>query len=333
MDEITEKNIATDTYATNLTCLSKIKGQEQVVKLLQTSISGYFYSRSLANNESPPAYGPLILVGPSGCGKSMMGEAVHAALGNSTLVNCIGETLNDISTLFSTLINATDDTTIFCDECHSLNSTAINYLLKCLTDKALTISKRKTVTTPCHIPLANITYIFATDQEFKLPIAFRNRQHVYARLELYSVNNLVEILKQKIQMLQWQVESEKVLKVIAERAKNSPRQAIHTNLQMARDVSTGQGRDVITLEDAYEAFDLLQVDTLGLDKIEQKYLNILYEQGEVPVGVISSQLSLPVQTIQRCIEPYVFRENLAYKNKTSQRVISDKGLQHINGNA
>ena len=328
MEEI-KANIGTDTYSTNITCLSKIKGQEQAVNLLQTSINGYFYSRSLAKGVSPPAYGPLILVGPSGCGKSMLAEAVHASLGNANLINCIGETLNDTATLFSTLINATDETTIFCDECHSLNSTAINYLLKCLTDKALTIPKGKTAKTSCHIPLPSITYIFATDMEYKLPIAFRNRQRVYARLELYSVSSLIEILRQKIHMLHWQVESEKVLKVIAERSKNSPRQAIHTNLQMARDVCTGQGRDIITLQDTYDAFSLLQIDELGLDKIEQQYLHILYEQGVMPVGNISCQLSLPVQTIQRCIEPFIFRENLAFKNKVSHRVISDKGRLHI----
>ena len=166
MDGTVNSTIATDTYATNITCLTKIKGQE-AVKLLQASISGYFYSRSLAKGDSPPAYGPLILVGPSSSGKSMLAEAVHAALGNDTLVNCIGETLNDSSTLFSTLINSTDSTTLFCDECHSLNRTAINYLLKCLTDKALTIPQGKTAQTACHIPLANITYIFATDQEYK----------------------------------------------------------------------------------------------------------------------------------------------------------------------
>ncbi len=76
----------------------------------------------------------------------------------------------------------------------------------------------------------------------------------------------------------------------------------------------------------------MQIDELGLDQLDRSYLGILRECKRMPLGVISSKLSLPVLTLQRVVEPYLFKEDLITKDKTSLRVLTPKGRKHIENN-
>lgn len=88
-------------------------------------------------------------------------------------------------------------------------------------------------------------------------------------------------------------------------------------------------RDVITVDDAYRAFTELQIDEEGLDKRDRSYLEILLKQNMTPLNVISARLGLPSQTIQRVVEPYLIQAGFITKGKSSNRVITDKGLKHM----
>jgi Holliday junction DNA helicase RuvB len=78
-----------------------------------------------------------------------------------------------------------------------------------------------------------------------------------------------------------------------------------------------------------EAFRLLQVDEFGLDKLDRAYLKVLLDRGPSYLGVLSSMLALPTQTIQKNIEPYLFREGFATKDKSLRRTLTEKGRAHI----
>ena len=97
---------------------------------------------------------------------------------------------------------------------------------------------------------------------------------------------------------------------------------------------TGNSHDshVITVKDVHEAFGYLQIDEVGLDKLDRSYLEILLECGPTSLGVVSSKLSLPTQTLQRIVEPYLLKEGFIFKNKSSARVITEKGRSHIKSN-
>jgi len=143
------------------------------------------------------------------------------------------------------------------------------------------------------------------------------------------VEDLVEIVRQRTDALNWQYESDEVLRIIAQRAKRNPRQALHRNLQTCWHVAQSCGRDVITLEDVGEAFYHLEIDELGLDQLDRSYLQILLECGQSSLGVLSSKLSLPALTIQRVVEPYILKEGFVIKGKSSVRVITEKGRKHV----
>jgi Holliday junction DNA helicase RuvB len=159
--------------------------------------------------------------------------------------------------------------------------------------------------------------------------AFRERMRIYCRFDYYSIEDLIEIVRQRTAVLNWQYESDEVLRVIAQAAKRTPRLALHRNLQTCWHVTRSHDRNVITLADVHEAFCHLQIDDLGLDQLDRSYLKILLEYGRLSLGVLSSKLSLPILTIQRVVEPYLLKEDFITKDKSSFRVITPKGVEHI----
>ena len=269
-----EKTIGTDINQVQIISLSKIRGQKKVTDLLKVNLDAYFQSRQ-GNN--PSTFGPVLLCGPSGTGKSLIAKALHAELANLNLVETNGEMLSNSSELVSILLSATKDTTIFIDECQGMGSSQ-NVLLTALSEKVIYLPKR-VGTKKQVIPLENFTVILATTHEYYLQDALRNRIRIYCRFEHYCLEDLVEIIRQRALALKWEIESEDVLIEIAKRSKKTPRIALNRNLQMCWNVCSAQGRELITIDDVFEAFRLLNIDALGLDELERNYLKILQENG------------------------------------------------------
>ena len=101
---------------------------------------------------------------------------------------------------------------------------------------------------------------------------------------------------------------------------------------MCWNVARSDDRQVITLRDVKEAFYHLQIDELGLDRLDLTYLQILLESGAATLSVLSSKLNLPALTLQRVVEPYLLKEDFIIKEKSSLRVITDKGRRHMENN-
>ena len=322
-----EKNVVgTDVNQIEITSLSHILGQPQVTDKLSVHISAHFNNKSSSNN-SNSSFGPTILTGESGVGKTMTAKAIHAELGNLNLIETNGITMNAKSELYTTLLDADENCTIFIDEAHGLNSQTQLILLTALSERTLRVPVGKS---HYHtVPLADFIVILATTHEYMLSKPLRNRMRIECRFRDYSVEDLIEIVHQRVKALNWQYESNDVSRIVAERAKRNPRQALHRNLQMCWEVAKSHDRDVITLGDVDEAFYHLQIDELGLEQSDRVYLAILYEYGQSTLGVLSSKLSLPVLTIQRLVEPYLLKEGFIIKNKSSIRIITEKGRKHI----
>lgn len=316
----------TDINQVRIASLSHIHGQPQVINMLKVHLLAYFNSKSASGN-SITCCGPIALYGPSGVGKTMTAKAIHAELGNLHLIETNGVTVNNKSELFSILLNADENTTFFIDEAHGIKSQTQLLLLTVLSERTLRVPAG--ISNYHTIPLANFTMILATTHEYMLLDALRNRMRIECRFKDYLVDDLVEIVHQRVKALKWQYESDEVLQIVAQRAKRNPRKALHRNLQMCWYVAQSHGRDMITLGDVHEAFYHLQVDELGLEQSDRVYLGILCECGQSTLGVLSSKLSLPVLTIQRLVEPYLLKEGFIIKGKSSIRAITEKGRKHI----
>ncbi|MHC4751806.1 MAG: Holliday junction DNA helicase RuvB C-terminal domain-containing protein [Planctomycetota bacterium] len=322
-----EKNVAgTDVNQIEITSLSHIHGQPQVTDKLRIHISAYFNNKSSSKN-SNSSFGPVILTGPSGVGKTMTAKLIHVELGNLHLIETNGVTMNNKSELYSIFLDADDHWTLFIDEVHGLSPQTQLILLTILSERTLRVPVGKSHYRT--VPLADFTVILATTHEYMLSEPLRKRMRIECRFKDYSVEDLIEIVHQRVRALNWQYESNDVLHIIAERAKRNPRQALHRNLQMCWDVTKSHDRDVITLGDVDEGFYHLGIDELGLEQSDRTYLAILYESGQSTLGVLSSKLSLPVLTIQRLVEPYLLKEGFIIKNNSSIRIITEKGRKHI----
>ena len=320
--------VGTDINQVKITSLFHIQGQPEVIDQLKVHLRAHFNIRS-TSGYSNLSFGPVILSGPSGTGKTMVAKAIHAELGNLKLIETNGVTVNNKLELFSILINADGNTTVFIDEAQGMNSKAQYILLTALSEENLYVPAGISSMYSHTIRLASFTLILATTHEYLLQKALRDRMRIHCRFKYYSVEDLIGIVRQRTEALKWQYESDEVLRIIAQRAKRNPRQALHRNLQTCWYVAQSCGRDVITLEDVREAFYHLQIDELGLDQLDQSYLEILLECCQSTLGVLSSKLSLPALTIQRVVEPYLLKEGFIIKGKSSVRVITEKGRKHV----
>lgn len=318
--------IGTDVNQFEILSLSKIRGQKKVTDLLKVNLDAYFQSRSAKTHGS---MGPVLLCGYSGTGKTLVAKALHAELANLELIETNGEMLSSSSELISILISATADTTLFVDECQGMSPRCQNIFLTAISEKVIYIPQKGNTKSKRAIPLENFTLIMATTHEYYLQSALRNRMRIYCRFEYYGIDDLIEIIRQRTLALKWDIESEQVLVEIAKRSKKTPRIALNRNLQQCWNVCTSQSRNIITINDVYQAFELLQVDELGLDELERRYLRILQQNGPTALNVISSKLALPSQTIKNVLEPYLLQEGLIEKNKSSHREITSLADEHL----
>ncbi|MBN1617914.1 AAA family ATPase [Candidatus Dojkabacteria bacterium] len=327
MEKITvAKEIGTDVNQVEITSLNHIRGQKKVTDLLKVNLDAFFQSRQ---NGSLGVFGPCLLCGYSGTGKTLVAKALHAELGNLDLIETNGEMLSSSGELTSILLSATENSTLFIDECQGMNPRSQHILLTALSEKVIYVPKRGNSKNKRVIPLENFTLIMATTHEYFLQEALRNRMRIYARFEYYSLEDLVEIIRQRTFSLKWDIQSEQVLIEIAKRSKKTPRIALNRNLQQCWNVASAKGKNIISMNDVQEAFKLIQIDELGLDELERNYLRILNENGPAPLNVISSKLALPTQTIKGVLEPYLLQENLIQKNKCSHRELTSLGKDHI----
>jgi Holliday junction DNA helicase RuvB len=319
--------IGTDVNQFEILSLSKIRGQKQVTNLLKVNLDAYFQSRSAGNCSS---MGPILLCGYSGTGKTLVAKALHAELANLELIETNGEMLSNASELTSILISATENTSLFIDECQGMSNRCQNILLTAISEKVIYVPQNGNKKSKRSIPLENFTLIMATTHEYYLQDALRNRMRIYCRFEHYGIDDLVEIIRQRALALKWDIESDQVLIEIAKRSKKTPRIALNRNLQQCWNVCSSQGRNMITMNDVCQAFELLQIDARGLDELERKYLRILQQNGATPLNVISSKLALPSQTIKNVLEPYMLQECLIIKNKSSHRELTVLADEHLN---
>lgn len=269
----------------------------------------------------------LLFYGPPGLGKTTISQLIAKDL-NTQIKITSGPAIDKVGDLASLLSNLQDKDILFIDEIHRLNKNIEEVLYPAMESGVLDIIIGKGPSARVvQLNLPQFTLIAATTQVSKISAPLRSRfSGGVHRMEYYNQEEIVQILKNSAKKLEIQHVSEEALKIIAQRARRTPRIA-NNLLKRVRDYAEVHGLDIneSVVEDT---FKLLDINEHGLDPVDIKYLNIIKENfGGGPVGLktLSAALSEDESTIEEVLEPYLLQEGFIDKTNKG-RVITKKAI-------
>jgi Holliday junction DNA helicase RuvB len=299
------------------TSLAHLIGQKSVVDQVKVALD--------AAHEDEKKFDHALLVGSAGMGKTQCAKVI-AAMMKSDFHEVLGQAITSPADLNAVLLAATDKAIIFIDEAHELDRGFQTALYLALDQRKVFLQGNRSGRAPQSIPLNDFTLLLATTDEFQLLAPLRDRMRLHLRFDFYGVDDLVELVRQRSQGLNWNLD-EKVLAPIAQRSKGNPRLALRL-LQSCRRVSRAEGARKITMAHLKKACALEEIDELGLGPVEQQYLRILLE-GASRLNVLSSRLGLPTRTVAEVSEPFLIRVGLVMKDDQGKRNLTAEGRNHL----
>jgi Holliday junction DNA helicase RuvB len=271
----------------------------------------------------------VLFVGPPGLGKTTLAQIMAREMGVN-FRSTSGPVIAKAGDLAALLTNLEDRDVLFIDEIHRLNPAVEEILYPAMEDFQLDlIIGEGPAARSVKIDLARFTLVAATTRLGLITNPLRDRFGIPVRLNFYTVEELEQIVRRGARILGLALADDGAAE-IARRARGTPRIAGRL-LRRVRDFATVAGADAVTRIVADEALVRLEVDALGLDALDRRYLSMIARNfGGGPVGVetIAAGLSEPRDAIEDIIEPYLIQQGFIQRTPRG-RMLTANAWRHL----
>ena len=271
----------------------------------------------------------VLFAGPPGLGKTTLAQIVARELGVNFRATS-GPVIAKAGDLAALLTNLEERDVLFIDEIHRLNPAVEEILYPAMEDFQLDlIIGEGPAARSVRIDLAKFTLIGATTRTGLLTTPLRDRFGIPVRLEFYTEDELLDIVRRGARVLRIAMSEEGAVE-IARRSRGTPRIAGRL-LRRVRDFASVAGAGTIDKAIADSALRNLEVDTRGLDSLDHRYLTcIAINFGGGPVGIdtIAASLSEARDAVEEIIEPFLLQ--LGFINRTPRgRMLTPHAFRHL----
>ncbi len=301
--------------------LDAFRGQEKIVDNLSV-----FIKAAVMRDE---ALDHVLLHGPPGLGKTTLASIITNELGVSMRVTS-GPVLDKPGDLAGLLTGLNEGDVLFIDEIHRLNPAIEEYLYSAMEDYKIDIVLDKGPSArSVQIKLNPFTLVGATTRSGLLTSPLRARFGIQCHLQYYDSGTLAGIVDRSAGVLKIPIDAQAAGE-IALRSRGTPRIA-NALLRRVRDFAMVQGTGEIELGITRRALDALDIDTRGLDQMDNRILRAIIEKfggGPVGLGTIATAVSEDAGTIEEVYEPFLIKEGFI-KRTPRGREATARAYEHL----